>query len=399
MAALLGLFFSALVVLKTTFAIFAALYFIGFIGGLFVIVQHKRRALLVCGMSALAALVTLLPWLALNWRNYSAAIKIAFQPSITTNAGNFSLPEGNVGALLSAYDLLYGGSLFFYGAIVLVLVLLGTFSFFSFFRIAKNDVLQRGLSLVSTAACGATIANYVLNGFLFPPDDAVRYVCPVLIAVLPFSLLIASRQGVAAASTPTLLSLTTGLKLVVLVGAGLVIFLFWDSFIVRVKRAYYQHTTVAFPINYGDILYNRNVFSSKSKKLIRDIQYLTEANKPILAWLSMPMHLDFSRNKILSVTEAALVNPWLEMPLNGDAMDMAQYLKRQGIRYVMWQYQGAGMRDENAYRERLLSPVPLYRKWAARNLYFREMMALLMGGGTILYQQDGIVLFDLNQIT
>ena len=399
MAALAGLLISSIVALKTTLAFFAAIYFVLFCLGLFAITQNKRRAVLLGATTGLTAAIALLPWLLLHLPNYVAALNNPSHPATGTNASGFALPKGNVSELLSTHVLFYGGSMLGYGSIILVLVALCIFSIFFMLRRSKNHVRQRGYSLVSASACAAAIATYFLNGWLFDPEAAVRYACPIFIATLPFALLASSLNAALSPVAPQPGSLAqTPLKMAVLAGAAVIVALFGNTFVDRIERAFNKRTTISFPISDTYIRYNLYVLSEEARQTIRNIQNLTETGTKVLAWISMPLHFDFARNDIQAVMEPGLANPWLDLPLNGDPVDMAQYLKKQGIRYILWEYRGAGMKDPSEYERMRLSPYPVYRRLAERNLYMRTMLVSIMSGGTFLYHQNGVVLFDLDQI-
>ena len=398
MAGLAGLFITALVALKTTLAFFAVLYAAIFFLGLLAVMQDKRRALLLGAAATLASIVTALPWLLLYLPNYVAALRAHSHAEAETKAGMFSQYKGNVSELFASHDLFYGGSTLGYGTLVLVLAILGALAVLFVLR-NKSHVQKGGYLWVSASACAAAVATYFLNGLLFPADVAIRYSCPVLIAVLPFVSLASCRSA-----TASLISRQTGLlgqplKLATWAGAALVLTLFGNNLYNRTVRAYNQHTTVSFPVDDGYIQYNHYTLSEQAQQVIRNIQYQTQAGTKILAWISMPLHLDFARNEIQNMMEVGVANPWLQMPFNGTADDMVQYFKEQGIRYVLWEYHGGGMRDEDEYEKMRLSSNPAYRKLAERNLYLRAMLFQIMARGNLLVHQGGVVLFDLGQLS
>lgn len=398
MAVLVGLLISSLVVLKTTLAFFAAIYAAFFFLGLFAIAPNKRRALLISTTAGLTAVIATLPWLLLYLPNYMAAFKDHSHVATETTESLFSLYSSNVSALFSSKDLVYGGSTLGYGVVILLLAILGIFSVVALLR-SKGHIQLRGYSLVSASVCAAAITACFLNGSLFFSEVAIRYSCPILIATLPFAMLAASLGATAnmAPAQPGSLA-QTPLKMAILAGASLVFVLFGSNFYNRIERAYNQHTTVSFSIDDDYIQYNLYVLSGKARQTIHDVQYQTQAGTKILTWISMPLHLDFSRNEIQTMMDSGLVNPWLALPLNGNSVDMVRYLKKQGVRYILWEYHGGGMRNPNEYRMMLTSPYPAYREIGEHSIYMRDMLTAIMKGGSYLYNQNGLVLFDLNQI-
>lgn len=394
LAALVGVFIASLVALKTTLVFFAAIYCALFCLGLFAIAQNKRRALLLSATTVLAATIAILPWLLLHLPNYLAALSAPHSASATNTSG-FSLPKGNVSELFSTHALFYGGSMLGYGSIILVLAALCIFSIF--FMLRGNHARQRGCALVSASACAAAVASYFMGGLLFDPESAVRYACPVLIATLPFALLASSFNATGfAPQRPG--SLAWIGKSAILTGAALVVALFGNNFASRIERAYSKHTTLSFPTSDTYIQYNLYVLSEKARQSTLNIQNQTETGAKILAWISMPLHLDFARNEIQVLMEPGLTNPWLDLPLSGNPAEVAQHLKKHGIRYILWEYRGFGMKGRRVYEGYLHSPFPVYRKLAERNLYMRDILTAIMTGGNFLYHRNGIVLFDLDQV-
>lgn len=388
MAVLAGSLVAALIAIKITLALFAVIYAIFFCLIIFLVAQNKRRALLISATTGFSAVASLLPWLLLHSSHYVAALSIP-TPVATEK---FSLPKGNVSGLLTTHDLFYGGSMLSYGIIILVLTTLCVLAIFIRLN-SRNFARQLDCLLVCAAACAAAIVTYFLNGALFKPEVAVRYSCPVLVATLPFALLVFFHLPRQLGSLTQVLLKTTAL-----VGAVLVFAFFANTLFDRVVRSYSQRTTIAFPVNKSYLQYNRYKLSGKMQQAIRNIQYQTVAGTKIIALISMPLHLDFARNEIQIMMEPGLVNPWLDMPRNESYVSLARYLKKQGVRYIFWQYDWRGMRKDDEYEVWLNSPFPLYRRLAERNLYIRRMFTSIMERSPLIYNYDGVVLFDLNQI-
>ena len=393
---ILGLLLAGLLGLKNTFLIFALAYFTLFFMGLLFISTDKWKILKIGSLVMMASLAALLPWLALQATSFVSAVHIALHPSAAKVVNTFTSLQGDISALFSTEDLVYGGSYLSYGIIVLMLALIGSYSLF---RVVGNRVAphQRGYFLVAMASCAASIVNYSFLGFITPPWLVVRYSCPVLIATLPFAWLVASISDTKTLHPAKSIKLHSIKSALMLSMTLLVVVLFWSNFVVRIERAYYQHMTLSYPIWDNYIEDSRLAISPDAKKEIREIQYKTQPGQKILVWISWPMHLDFSRNEIYSVTSGSLVNPWFDMPLNGNANDLVQYLKGQGVSYIMWEHQDYDDM-EKTYLRWLSDPYDGYRKQGERGLYLRDMLASIMKGGSFLYNADGIVLFDLQQI-
>lgn len=394
---ILGLLLVSAVAIKTSFASYVLAYLTFFFTGLLLISKDKRKILKIGSLVMLSAFVALLPWLALYATNYASEIHAVLHPSTVAAKDEISLPMGHITSLFSTRDLFYGGSYLSYGIIVLMLFMVGSYSLFNTFgsRVAPS---QRGYFLVAAASCAAGIASYFFNAFYTVPESAVRYSCPVLIATLPFAWL-AGSMTVSNTLHPAKLPNLSGIKMAIMLPMTLlVVILFWSNFVERVERAYYHHMTLSYPIHNPDqyLEHIRYTTSPDTKQVIREIQYMTQPAQKILAWIDMPGHLDFSRNEIYAVGPQGLENPWVDMPFNENVNDMVQYLKGQGIHYIMWEYNDNYGRV-NGYRRWASGPVD-YRSTGKKALYLRRMLALIMNGGSFLYNANGIVLFDLQQV-
>jgi hypothetical protein len=338
-----------------------------------------------------------LPWLALYLPNLLSAVHIASHPSSVTSTENtFTSFQGHISSLFSDGKLPYGSSVLSYGVVVLMLALIGLYVFFIILK-DKVTPLKRGYLLVAMACCLAGITSYFFFGLIIAPVVVIRYSCPVLIAALPFAWLAAS-MAVADSQKPAKLLSWSGTRVaIIMLMALLVVVIYWDNFITRVERAYYLHITLSANADYDKYIeVNRYLLSKNTKQKIRDIQNKTQPGEKIFAWVPAPMHLDFSRNEIYSITYASLLNPWLDMPLNGNVYDMVRFLKGQGIRYIMWSENDGILEAVN--RKELSSPYAVYRRIAKRGFYLRDMLASIIQGGEFLYNANGIVLFDLKQI-
>lgn len=392
---ILGLLLAGAIAIKTSFASYVIAYFTFFFTGVLLISKDKRKILKICGLVILSTFLALLPWLALHATNIAIDIHAVLHRSTLVAKDEIPLPMGHIPSLFSTEDLFYGSSYLSYGIIVLMLFMVGSYSLFNTFgsRVASS---QRGYFLVGAASCVAGIVSYFFNAFYTVPESAIRYSCPVLIATLPFSWLTASRV-VSNTLHPAKLQKLFGIKMAIMFSMTLlVVILFFNNFVSRIERAYYKHMTLSYPVSDGHIEGIRQTTSPDTKQLIREIQYMTQPAQKILAWIDMPGYLDFSRNEIYAVGPQGLENPWVDMPLNGNVNDMVQYLKGQGIHYIMWEYNdNYGM--VNTYR-RWSSGAVEYRSTGMKALYFRSMLAHIMNSGSFLYNANGIVLFDLQQI-
>ena len=396
MAGILGLLFAGLVALKITFVSYALAYFTIFFLGLLLLRQGKQNVPKICGLVLLSAFIALLPWLALHAATYASAIQAGLYSPTPTTENGFSIPKGNIAALFSASSLRYGDSLLSYGIIVLVLAAVGCYALFITFY-SKVAPLQRGYFLVVFSSCTAGVICYFFNGLFIYPGVSVRYSSPVIVATLPFALLAVAMTIPNTSHTTKLLNPSGTRMAIILLLPLLIIIPFWNHFISRIERIYHEHAMLMFPIDDHYIEHVHYLTSSDARQKIHEIQYMTQPDQKILAWISTPIHLDFPRNEIYSITDNSLLNPLLDIPLNSNVGDMIRHLKGQGIRYIMWQYNDI-MAGEERFRQMVSGQAPLTRRIGERGLYWRKMLASIMHEGSFLYHEDSMVLIDLQQV-
>ncbi len=398
MAAIAGLLISSLVALKSTLVFFAVIYSALFFLGLFVVTPKKRLVLFLIATSGFCAAVTILPWLLLHLTNYVAAINVPSHTTAGANASIFSVLKGNVSEMFSTNNLYWGGSMLGYGTIIIELAVLGVASIFFMLPSSRSQSPQKGYSLVAASACVAAIGSYILEFSFFDLDNAVRYASPVLIATLPFAFLVAGFNATVSYSSQQRLHVKRRFEMVILTAASLVLGLFGSDFFDRIERDYNNRTTDSFPINDAIIRQNNYAFSIIARQTLRNIQYQTEAGSKILAWISIPFQLDFTRNEIQVVTAFGLLNPWLDIPLSGNPIDVARYFKKMGIRYIIWEYPEFGRMNKTQLKNMLLNHYSIYRRMAARNIYLINMLSSMTAGRNYIYKYNDILLFDLDQI-
>jgi hypothetical protein len=120
---------------------------------------------------------------------------------------------------------------------------------------------------------------------------------------------------------------------------------YWETFINRVKQVYHHKTILTFPLARNKLyfVYNQAAFSDATQKRISSFQNRIPAGESILAFVSMPFLFDFKRNNVY-VTPYGFRDTWLDIPLYEGKERLTEYFRQFGIRYIIWQYQGFGMK-------------------------------------------------------
>ena len=111
---------------------------------------------------------------------------------------------------------------------------------------------------------------------------------------------------------------------------------------------------------------------------IRALQASIPAGEPMLAYLDVPFWLDFQRNPIYVVDHPAMVSPPPGMPSFKGAHALDQYLREQGIRYVLFSYKNEANYSYEHFHGRLkANQHPIRRAYTARAFDFNDSLQQL----------------------
>jgi hypothetical protein len=246
------------------------------------------------------------------------------------------------------------------------------------------------------AACVAGFFTYFANPYFTDVGTAIRYSCPVLLAVIPF--VIASVGRIFRGNMSSEWDLSYSIVPAAIAGSFVVLCLFQmfgSALQERFTRIVDKRTLISFPINDFYEAYLRFSLSEKARNLFLSAQEATEPGTGILAWVSQPYHFNFSRNPVIAASEPALMVPWLDLPINDDISVFKAYLQDRGIRYVIWERSGIGVREMGILESRLNSADNKRRRFAEKNILFRNQLGLLMGRSTIIFELNQLVVIDI----
>lgn len=123
----------------------------------------------------------------------------------------------------------------------------------------------------------------------------------------------------------------------------------------------------------------------------------------VLAVLSRPVALDFTRNEIFVVDHAGSASPPPGFPLAKDAMAIADYLAEVGVRYVMYSYGDEAIYGRSDVGSRLdLTGTPYrdrLRMLAANNVRFRDAIMELAKEHRPVFDDGFVLVIDLESVT
>jgi len=284
-----------------------------------------------------ATVLFIVPWLLVHVPHYLAS------GSAAIDGARFAVSEPPYPEpleLLSFKPLFYGSSYAHYSLLMLAVA----FYCAAFYLLSdkRAEICRAGRGWLF--ACGAALPVSALlilglgpqlNGYF----ANIRYSAPLLIAgsaiFLPIVVSEAWRLEGRSAVLWTFVMVTWGVFLVALFAAG---------FGSRLHQAARFGNSLAFSRLATDreyLAYNSETLSAKAVGQMRQIQGTIPAGATVLAWVTAPFHLDFSRNRIYDVEQAGVANPWAHLP---------------GVDYVIYQYAGYAVPPLDVIYEDLRHP-------------------------------------------
>ena len=394
----LGLIYSALVALKTTFALLIPVHFtfllltsVGYTG-------RPSTLLRASCIVSLSAALGALPWFLVHWEKFtnfsantdypalSGAAEVS-ERSIHRGWQPFALDAPAVGFLSS-------------NALFSILALGIAVATVRELRRPRQDaqagphvaVLSAGLTVSFVYWIGLHWMTYRMSG----PDSAIRYTMPLLIAgCLVVAMTGPDRSWADAGAMKkrrewlwSLLSLT------------LIALPFFPSFLSRVRQsAELGHAIGVAPFATPHYVHQfQRLAGDKSGRQVALIQDAIPPGVPVLAWITAPIHLNYARNPIHDVDLAGLTSPWLTFPFFGTPEEQVTSLKELGVAYVIWQHQGFGVRSVHYLRHREGQPYKRRHTSGRNGLAFVEFMRTLSASPHLsdtLYDDGEIRLFRL----
>jgi hypothetical protein len=370
---LFGLIYAALIAIKPTFGLFA-LFHLGFatfalkgtLGSWWGAAKWKLLA-------AMWTLIALAPWALLYVPNYFAHGNL---PRVPT-------PSGDDGALhiFSLEPVIYGASFGHYALIALITMLLASASIYFLRRGVEPrqqrmalGVLGGGIVVVISYLILLAGLGRLLNGY----DTNLRYTIPFLLGGCVIFLAMApglfpGRPKWLACYVPLLASL--------LIAASFV-----PSMIARYKQAAQFGNILAFsrlaelPVYLN---YNQYCLSDAAKSYIQGFQEKVPEGETLVAWINTPYLLNFKRNKIIDADVVGIASPWARIP--------------RSAHYVLWQFQGFGVRSGKEYQEDMEGAGAHERNVAAQAFAFTRYLAQLGSSSKVIAADQQFVLFEISE--
>lgn len=351
-AALTGLFYAALIAMKSTFLLFAAAHLAAAAFGL----GWKRAA-----QAAAFAALFLSPWLLLHAPHYARL----FGHGLGTV--EHGVRESGVFNIFSPAALDYGASPLAYTGLMLAVVMCGM-------MMAK----LRGRVEMIAWSCFAMAAAHLVMVYVSGPrnagyDQAIRYFAPFAIAIVPVASGAATR---AFAKLPEYRWIVLAVTAIPLLG-------FLPSLRDRVQEASRYGTVLAFPWLATEpeyAAYCKQVLYGDVRQRVEAAQAAVPAGEQAVAWINAPFYLNFARNPLADIEPGAgLIAPWARFP---DA------------KYVIYEYDGYANMEEADYLQNQAEGPDFMRLVAAARLSMTHRMnEMMQHSPQRLYDDGGIAVF------
>ncbi len=400
----LGLVYAALVALKTVYLLFVVVHFTILFVGLICLSYSWKDVLLWTTKVTAGVIVFISPWVLLYYSNWIAFLANIIAPhTYVLDSGGYRYTQKAIN-LLSLDPLFYDFSSTF-AHYTLTMILVALCSIFLFVYKLPNELKYKMQTLTEFAACVTAPILYfasivIIAPRLLGPDEGLRYVCPVIIAAVPATLIIASTRVSAAIQGKNIKNQLLRYPLVIFVVFAMgVIGCFSSSLAERAKQAIHYGSLLSFPKrarNPEYIAYNRYAFSSDAKKEVQTAQQMVPEGALLIAWTPLAFHLDYNRNRIVDIDPAGLANPWLDFPFGKDFSDGVKYFIDSGAYYILWHYRSYAVRPVGNLREEAASPYPRAHTIGVRTHQLVEMLYDMIKDSEILGNNGSIVVFKLS---
>jgi len=398
-----GLLYSALIALKTSYLFLPVIHFIALFFG-YLCFSKPFKETITWGVKVIVSSIFFVsPWIFLyssRWIMLLFNARHMDDSHLQTHYFQSVMTPTN---LFSLEPLFYGfGATLAHYTFTIVLLVFCCFLVIKF-KYPKYQT-SKALSITAFGACATPPILYIFYMIMIAPtlsgsEASLRYLCPTIIAAVPTAYIISATAVFESIPTTSAKksSLIKPKLLFALVSTALLV-AFYGSFAERVKQAVEYGSILSFhklAINSKYIAYNQFALSPEAKKQVQKAQQFIPEDKTLVAWTPLAFHLDYKRNEIIDVDPAGLTNPWLKFPFGNRTEAGMSYFKTRGIKYVLWQYRGYAVRSEEALIRLASSPFKRRRVIGVKTHQFVKFLLNLAKQSQILYNDGSIVVLKL----
>jgi len=115
---------------------------------------------------------------------------------------------------------------------------------------------------------------------------------------------------------------------------------------------------------------------------LQAIQAKVPAGEPLLAWVTTPFQLDFSRNTVYAADYSGLGTPWARLP---------------PARWVLWEVKGWAVAGHDSYRKDAGSAMDYVARQGRRAMVLAARLENAANHSRVAYFDGRYVVFELNQ--
>jgi hypothetical protein len=386
----IGLLAAWLVTLKITLAFFAVIFLAALFCVLGTLGANLRATLKTAAITGLATFAGVLPWLLVGMPALLRARSTAndFLPSATIAGKYSSLAAHESQMLFTPAHLFYGNTPVIYLAITCVVLALGLAGLVHWLR-RRGDSNLSAMPAIAAAGIGMT-AILFLHGHLFPIGMAIRYSCPIILGgifVAAFGFVRFRTRSTAPARRWLSAALATG--------CAAVIVLFNSTFLVRFDMARRAHTLLAFQPDAAYAAYCRDMLEREQTVYHQQLQYKIPEGATALVWTATPFHFDFQRNRLLTTSVPGISSPTLRFPAGLPASALEQYLRKNGVQFVVLEKKGYGVVELSDLAQMQSYRQAMYKRLADYGIYLRQNLGGLAARGRIVHSDERMLVFEL----
>jgi len=390
-AAPIGLLVAWLATMKITLAFFAAIYLSLLLLTLLLLTKNRRAVLKTALAAGFIATIGILPWASVPVLDL-LRLRHAAEPFFAGASLTHKYPSviaHDTHYLFDPIALLYGNTPVFYLIVCGVAFALGLAGLLHCLRQrARKKICEiAGISVVGLAMLSALI----FNSHIFPIAMAIRYSCPFIIGgafivALGFvrfrtSVLSPSRWRAAAVMAAVCVTLIVS---------------FNETFLERLDSARWNQTLLAWNVKQNYAEHSRDMLAPSETAYHVSLQTNIPPGSTALVWTTTPFHFDFRRNQLLTLTVPGISSPALHFPAGAEPQALERYLRSNHIEYVIMETNGYGVVRPATITRMQQSPLALYRMIGDYGAYLRASLDELATRGKVLYSDQRMVVFQLN---
>jgi hypothetical protein len=371
----LGLVYAGLIALKMSFALFAVLHVLLLSIAVTAITRSGKSGLRWLLAVTAWGIVFLTPWIALHGTHYVTALR---DPVAAPLIDELQIGFATVD-FLATRTLFYGGSYAYYTGLIAILILCALVTSCSLLS-PKGEALRASAAGAFAAAFATAIAYFgfvSLGGpIIDTPENALRYVVPFVLAAVPIMLCVAALHlWVTADAVPMLARAAPPLLVAAVAIASLT-----PDLVGRLRLALEHGSILAFSAAVTDekyLHYNQYVLYGADREKITRIQELVPPGAPMVAWISAPFYLDYTRNPIVDAEPAGLATRWARLP---------------PVDYILWEYRGYAVRRPSRYKTAIRHNGRREKIIAMTAMSFAKWLQSQTHDADVLYNDGGMIL-------